>query len=137
MTLNRTQRLVVGFLVLVWMTLVAILILSPDVYAGTMRQVGRSSLVVEALLLVVLAGLIALLVVGTFRCWRWTFWLVLIAFALGLLRVPASALQIAGIIPAAGPVWFEAIQGVLGAVQFLIAIAMFAGYRKAGAWGEF
>jgi len=26
---------------------------------------------------------------------------------------------------------------VIGLVQFLIAIAMVAGYRKAGVWGEF
>jgi hypothetical protein len=33
--------------------------------------------------------------------WRWTFWLVLVALVLGgLLRVPASALQLAGMLPA-------------------------------------
>jgi hypothetical protein len=26
---------------------------------------------------------------------------------------------------------------VIGVVQFLIAIAMFVGYRKAGLWGDF
>ena len=31
----------------------------------------------------------------------------------------------------------EALQGAIGLVQFVIAIAMFAGYRKAGVWGEF
>ena len=39
--------------------------------------------------------------------------------------------------PASGPIWYEALQGVIGVVQFLIAIAMFVGYRKAGVWGEF
>ena len=40
-------------------------------------------------------------------------------------------------IPASGPSWYEALQGVIGVVQFLIAIAMFVGYRKSGLWGDF
>jgi hypothetical protein len=128
---------VIGFLVLVWIALLAILVLSPDVYMQTLRQVGRDSRGIEAAFLIALSALIALLVVGVFRRWRWTFWLVLIAFLFGVLRVPASALQIVGIMPATGPTWYEAMQGVIGVVQFLIALAMFVGYRKAGVWGKF
>lgn len=135
--LNRIQVLVVGFFALVWITLVAILVLSPEVYTQTLPQVGKDSLAVEASFLTSLSALIAVLLLGVFRRWRWTFWLVLIAFFFGVLRVPASALQIAGMIPASGPTWYEALQGVIGAGQVLIAIAMFAGYRKAGVWGEF
>lgn len=65
------------------------------------------------------------------------FLLVLIAFFFGVLRLPASVLQFAGILPASGPAWYAALQGAIGIVQFLIAFAMFAGYRKAGIWGEF
>ena len=127
----------VGFFGLVWIALVAILVLSPDVYTQTLRKSGGDSLAIEASFLIALSALIALLVVGVFRRWRWTFWLVLVAFFLGVLRLPASALQLAGMVPASGPIWYEALQAVIGAGQFLIAIAMFAGYRKAGVWGEF
>jgi hypothetical protein len=58
-------------------------------------------------------------------------------FFFGVLRLPAFALQLAGMMPASGPIWYEALQAVIGVVQFLIAIAMFAGYRKAGVWEEF
>jgi hypothetical protein len=135
--LNRTQVLVVGFFALIWIALVAILVLSPEVYTQTLPKVGKDSLAGETSFLILLSALIALLVVGVFRRWRWTFWLVLIAFFFGLLRVPVSALQVARMIPASGPTWYEALQGVIGAGQFLIAIAMFTGYRKAGVWGEF
>jgi hypothetical protein len=137
MTLNRTQLMVVGFFVLVCIALVAILVLSPEVYIEFLRTVGGDSLAIEASFLIALSALIALLMVGVFRRWRWTFWLLLIAFFFGVLRLPASALQLAGMIPASGPTWYEVLQGVIGAVQFLIAIAMFAGYRKAGVWGDF
>ena len=127
----------IGFFVLVWIALVAILIDSPEVYTQTLRKFGGKSLAIEASFLIVLSALIAVLIVGVLRRWQWTFWLVLIAFFFGVLRLPASALQLAGIIPASGPTWYDALQGVIGVVQFLIAIAMFAGYRKAGAWGDF
>ena len=103
----------------------------------TLQKVDGKSLAIEASLLIALSALIAVLVVGVFRRWRWTFWLVLIAFLFGVLRLPASALQLAGAMPASAPTWYEALQGVIGVVQFLIAIAMVAGYRKAGVWGEF
>ena len=127
----------VGFFVLVWIALVAILVLAPEVYTQNLRKVGGDSLAIEALFLIALSALIAFLVVGVIRRWRWTFWLVLIACFFGVLRVPASTLQLAGMMPASGPIWYEALQGVIGVVQFLIAMAMFAGYRKAGLWGEF
>jgi len=129
--------LVVGFFVLVWIALVAVLVLSPEVYTQTLRGVGGDSFGIEAAFLIALSALIAFLVVGVFRRWHWTFWLVLIAFFFGVLRLPASALQLAGMMPASGPTWYEALQGVIGVVQFLIAIAMVAGYRKAGIWGDF
>jgi len=128
---------VVGFLVLAWVTLIAILLFSPDVYVQALRQIGGENIGIEASFLIVLSALIAFLVLGAVRGWRWTFWLILIAFFFGVFRLPASALQLAGMVPASGPAWYEALQGGIGLVQFLIAIAMLAGYRKAGVWGDF
>ena len=137
MRLNRTQFLVLGFFAVVWIALVAILVFSPDVYMQTLGRLGGDSRAVEASFVVALSALIALLVAGVLRRWRWTFWLILVAFLFGVLRIPASLLQLAGMIPAGGPAWYEALQGAIGAVQVLIALAMFAGYRRAGVWGEF
>jgi hypothetical protein len=84
---------VVGFLVLVWIALLAILVLSPDVHMQTLRQVARDSRGIEAAFLISLSALIALLVVGVFRRWRWTFWLVLIAFFFGVLLAAGRHLE--------------------------------------------
>lgn len=135
--LNRTQLLVLGFFVLVWIALVAILVLSPDVYGQALRLAPGDIRTIEVGFLVALSALIALLVIGVVRRWRWAFWLILVAFVFGVLRVPASAIQLAGMMPSTGPTWYEALQGAIGVVQFLIALAMFSGYRKAGVWGEF
>lgn len=135
-SINLTQRLVLGFFALAWISFVAILVLAPGVYGDTLRRLPGDPHVIEAITLLALSALIALLMVGVVRRWRWVFWLILITFALGVLRVPASLLQLAGVMGATGPAWYEAFQGLVGIIQFAIALAMLSGYRRAGAWGD-
>jgi hypothetical protein len=82
-------------------------------------------------------GLLGLLAIGTLRRWRWTFWLLLIAFAASVLRLPLFALQVLGVISMDVPLWYATLQAIVGSVQVAIAAAMLAGYRKHGAWGAF
>jgi len=135
--LNRTQLLVLSFFVLVWLALVAILVFSPDVYAQALQRVPGDIGVIEVAFLVALSALIGLLLAAVVRRWRWAFWLILVAFLFGLLRLPASVLQLAGVMHGTGPAWYEVLQGAIGLIQFLIALAMVRGYRRAGVWGEF
>src|SRR5438093_8149956 len=67
MVLNRTQLLVIGFFVLVWIALVAILILAPQVYMTTLRQAGAGDRAIEASFVIAVSALIALLVIGVVR----------------------------------------------------------------------
>ncbi len=136
-TLNRTQSLVLVFFFCVWIGLVAILVFSPDVYSQTLKSAPGDVRVVEVLFLAALSTFLVLLGVGVLRRWRWTFWLILIAFLFGIVRVPVTVLQLVGLLPAAGPAWYETLQGTIGVAQFAIALAMLAGYRKAGAWADF
>ena len=82
-----------------------------------------------------LSAFLVLLSVGVVRRWRWTFWLVLVAFLAGALRVPVAALELAGVLPAAVPGWYVARQGVLGLGQLAVGLVLLAGYRRAGIWG--
>jgi hypothetical protein len=84
-----------------------------------------------------LTAFLVLLSIGTVRRWRWIFWLILVAFLAGILRLPASVLQVTGVLPSAVPVWYVVLQAGIGVVQFLIGLAMIAGYRRSGAWGAF
>jgi hypothetical protein len=85
----------------------------------------------------VLTGFLGLLTVGVLRRWRWIFWLVLVAFLAGVLRVPVAVLQLTGVLAADVPAWYVAFQGVIGLAQVAIGLAMLAGYRRAGVWGSF
>jgi hypothetical protein len=78
---------------------------------------------------------IGLLTVGVLRRWRWTFWLILVAFLAGVLRVPVAILQLAGVLHASTPGWYVLFQGLIGLAQLAIGLAMLAGYRRADAWG--
>lgn len=134
--LNRTQGLVLGFFALVWVGLVVIVAFAPEVYDRTLN-VPNGDRSVELGFVFALSAFIALLVLAVVRRWRWAFWLILVAFVAGLLRIAASVLELAGTIPAQGPAWYTILQAVIGAAQFVIAVAMIAGYRKAGVWGRF
>ena len=136
--MNRTQGLLIGFLILIWVALVAILVGAPDLYDTELRPLGLAGLpYVRLAFLAAITTLLVLLVIGTLRRWRWMFWLLLIAFAAGALRVPIFALQVRGAVSVDVPLWYAGLQGVVGIVQVAIAAAMFAGYRRSGPWGAF
>jgi hypothetical protein len=135
--MNRTQALVLGFFALALLGFVAILALAPDVYAVTLNLHPNSSRLFELAFLLALAAFLVLLSIGTLRRWRWTFWLILVAFLAGILRLAASLLQVTGVLPSAGPVWYLLLQAGIGVVQFLVGLAMIAGYRRSGPWGAF
>ena len=136
--LNRTQLLVLGFFVLAWVALIAILSAAPEVYEQLLRPPGSERRLPTLAFLTALSTFLMLLGVGVVRRWRWTFWLVLIAFLIGgVLRVPASFLQLRGMLPTGFPAWYLMLQALIGVVQVAIGLLMVVGYRRDGVWGSF
>ena len=128
--------MVLGFFVVALGSLLVILVAAPDVYDHALRLPDGSG-VAEVGFLVVLTGFLGLLAFGVLRRWRWTFWLVLVAFLAGILRVPVAILQLTGVLAADVPTWYVLFQGVIGLAQVAIGLAMLTGYRRAGVWGAF
>jgi hypothetical protein len=136
--MNRTQALVLGFAIVSWIALVAILIGAPELYDAELKPLGLAGLPdVRLAFLAAITSLLVLLAIGTLQRWRWTFWLVLVAFAAGALRVPVFGLQALRVIPLDVPLWYAGFQAVIGVVQVAIAMAMVVGYRRHGVWGAF
>jgi hypothetical protein len=133
---NRTQALVLGFFVVALASLLVILVVAPDVYDQALRLPDGSG-VAEVAFLAALTGFLGLLAVGVLRRWRWIFWLVLVAFLAGVLRVPVAILQLTGVLAADVPTWYVTFQGIIGLAQVAIGLAMLVGYRRAGVWGSF
>ena len=138
LSLNRTQQLVLGFFVLAWVALIAILAAAPEVYEQLLRLPGSEREVPTLAFLTMLSIFLTLLGVGVVRRWRWTFWLVLVAFLIGgVLRVPASILQLREMLPTDFPTWYLMLQALIGVVQVAIGLLMVVGYRRDGVWGSF
>ena len=123
---NRTQALVLGFFLVALTSLVVILAAAPEIYDQALRLPSDSPRWVAFTFLAVLAVFIGLLAMGVLRRWRWTFWLVLVAFLAGVLRVPVAGLELIGVVAADGPTWYVVFQGLLGVLQFAIGLAMVA-----------
>ena len=136
MRINRTQAVVLGFVAAAWLTLILVLVAAPDVFAGALQLQAGGSRVPELAFLVALTAFLGLLGLGVVRRWRWLFWLILVAFLAGVLRVPASALELAGVLPMTGPAWYLVLQAGIGLVQFGIGLAMLSDLRRAGVWGR-
>jgi hypothetical protein len=132
---TRTQAFVLGFFLVVWVSLLVILVAAPDVYDQALSLPGGRG--TELAFLAALSGLIGLLVVGVVRRWRWTFWLILVAFLFGVLRVPVAVLQLTGFLTTHTPAWYVLYQGLLGVAQCGIGLVMVVDYRRSGAWGAF
>ncbi len=134
--LNRGQALVLSFFVLAWASLLVILAVAPEIYEQALRLPPGDGRFAEVAFVVALTAFLALLCAGVVRRWRWTFWLILAAFLAGVLRVPASFLELAGVLPAAGPTWYVLLQAAIGLAQFGIGLVMLAEYRRSRrAWG--
>jgi hypothetical protein len=133
---NRTQTLVLAFFLVVLVSVTAIRVAAPDVYDQAFR-LPSSNHRLEAIFLTALVAFIVLLATAVLRRWRWAFWLITAAFLAGVLRVPVVSLELTGVLAAETPTWYLVFQGLLGAAQFAIGLAMVAGYRRAGVWGSF
>jgi hypothetical protein len=134
--INRVQALVLGFLLAAWVSLIAILVAAPEVYERRLRSLPGPQHIVDIVFVVALTAFIVLVSIGVLRRWRWMFWLILIAFLFGVLRIPVAVLQLFGQMTPDGPPWYVIMQGVIGMAQVLIALAMVRGYRRSGVWGS-
>lgn len=127
--MSSIQWAVLAFFAAVWAALAVIQSAAPDIYGLAASQMS------PATFFAAISLLIALCAIGVVRRWRWLFWLILLAFLAGALRIVVSALELAGAVALDGPPWYVATQGLIGLVQLVIGIAIVRSYRRAGVWG--
>jgi hypothetical protein len=120
------------------MILIAAYVAAPTVFADTV-PLDRDALARHPPILTLFVGavlaLIAVVIVGIVRRWRWLFWLLLLACASAVLHLPVTLLQLAGIVPGDTPRWYAILQLGSELVQLALAAWMVLLFRIGGVWG--
>ncbi len=78
---------------------------------------------------------ITVLIIGVLRHWRWLFWLLLVANSFSILQVPATLLQLTGVIPDPYPAWYSLYRMGVALIQVVIAVWMIRILYRYGVWG--
>ena len=134
---RRLQGILIAFFLIAVLFLLVVYLTDPSIYANTLllkpSPTDRYPLPVTLFLVVILV-FIAVLIVGVLRHWRWLFWLILIAFGFSILEVPATILQLAGVVPSLFPVWYSLSRMGVAIIQVGIAVWMVQIYRQCGIW---
>jgi len=133
------ERAVIAFFVLAATSLLVVYVADPAIYAQSLSLASSPAdryPVPVTLFLVGILAMIALLILGVMRHWRWVFWLMLIAFAGSALHIPVTLVQIAGVLPTADPLWYDLFRMGVAVVELALAVWMIHIYRHEGVWAK-
>lgn len=138
LTVQRLSSALIAFFVLAALSALVVYIADPTIYSKVLMlkstTVDRYPLP-ATLFLFALLILITVLIVGVLRHWRWLFWLLLIANGFSILEVPATILQLNGVIPNPYPAWYSLYRMSIAIIQVGIAIWMIRIFYQYGVWG--
>jgi len=138
LTVQRLSAVIIAFFVLAALSALAVYLADPTIYTKVLMlestTVDRYPLP-ATLFLIALLIFITVLIVGVLRDWRWLFWLLLVANSFSILEVPATILQLNGVIPNPYPVWYSLYRMSIAVLQVGIAIWMIRIYYQYGVWG--
>jgi hypothetical protein len=134
---QRLERVLIAFFVLATLFLLLVYFAAPSIYTKTLllepSATDRYPLP-ATMFLVGIVVFITILMVGVVRHWRWLFWLLLVAFGFMVLEIPATILQLTGVLPKLFPVWYSLCRMGVALITVGIAVWMVQIYRQHGVW---
>ena len=133
--LHRLERVLITLFLLLVLFAGAVYAVAPSIYTNVSPLSTTDRYPLPAtLLLVAFLVYIAVVMVGVVRHWRWQFWLLLVAFSFMILEIPATILQLTGVVPNLFPVWYSLLRMGVSIITFVIAVWMIYIYRQYGVW---
>ncbi len=138
LTVQRLSAVIIAFFVLAALSVVVVYFADPTIYTKVLMLESTTSdryPLPATMFLVALLIFITVLIVGVLRHWRWLFWLLLLANSFSILEVPATILQLTGVIPDPYPAWYSLYRMGIAVIQVGIAIWMIRIYYQYGVWG--
>ncbi|HEY7417480.1 MAG TPA: alpha/beta hydrolase [Ktedonobacteraceae bacterium] len=127
----------IAFFILAALSLLVVYLADPAMYTQSLSLTSSPAErypVLVTLFLVGVFAVIALLILGVVRHWRWLFWLILIAFASSIIQIPVEGLQLLGVFPNPYPVWYCLFRGGVGLIELGLAFWMIQTYQHQGVW---
>jgi hypothetical protein len=128
---------VIAFFILAAISLLVVYAVDPAIYAQSLSLApspGDRYPVTVTLFMVGILTMIALLILGVLRHWRWLFWLMLVAFASSALQIPITLLLVIGVFPSPYPLWYGLLRMGIGVIELALAVWMIHIYRHEGVW---
>jgi hypothetical protein len=138
LTVQRLSAVLIAFFVLAALSALAVYFTAPTIYTKVLSLESTTAdryPLPATLFLVALLIFITVLIYGVLRHWRWLFWLLLVANSFSILEVPATILQLTGVIPDPYPAWYSLYRMGIALIQVGIAIWMIRIYYQYGVWG--
>jgi hypothetical protein len=135
--IRRLERSLIAFFLLAALFLVVVYVVDPSIYTQTLllqpSPTDRYPFPATLFMIGILV-FIAVLIVGVVRHWRWLFWLLLVAFGFSVLEIPATILQLTGVVPNLFPAWYSLCRMGVAIIEVVIAVWMGQIYRHYGVW---
>jgi hypothetical protein len=138
LTVQRLATVLIAFFVLAALSALVVYFADPTIYTKVLMlepTTANRYPLPATLFLVALLIFITVLIIGVLLHWRWLFWLLLIANSFSILEVPATILQLTGVIPDPYPVWYSLYRMGIALIQVGIAIWMIRVFYHYGVWG--
>ena len=135
---QRLSAVLIAFFVLAALSVLAVYFADPTIFTKVLSLEPATTdryPLPATLFLVALLIFITVLIFGVTKHWRWLFWLLLIANSFSILEVPATILQLTGVIPDPYPVWYSLYRMGIALIQVGIAIWMICILYRYGVWG--
>jgi hypothetical protein len=137
-TAQRLSAVIIAFFVLAALSVLVVYFLDPTIFSKVLNFEPNSTdkyPLPSTLFLVALLIFITVLIFGVTKHWRWLFWILLIANSFSILEVPATILQLTGVIPDPYPTWYSLYRMSVAIIQVGIAVWMVCIYFQYGVWG--
>jgi hypothetical protein len=134
---GRLEMAMIAFFTFAALSLLVVYLADPAIYAHSLSLASSPAdryPVPVTLFLIGILAVIALLILGVVRHWRWLFWLILAAFAASALQIPITLMQITGVLPTADPLWYDLFRMCVAMVELALAVWMIRIYRHEGVW---
>lgn len=134
---RRLEQVLIAFFVACALFVVVVYVAAPSIYTTALLLSPAPTdryLLPATLFLVALLVFIAVVIVGVVRHWRWLFWVLLVAFGLSILQIPATILQLMGVVPDLFPAWYSLGRMGVTLLEVALAVWMIQIYRHHGVW---